>query len=468
MHAIYGRVSTVSEDQAHALEQQLSRLRRRAEDLEGPVTEFVDVMSGTRDDRPQLQKMLAQCAEGKLKTVVVTRLDRMSRSTIHGAKLLRRFNQENWPNLICLDQTIDLDSATGRFHASLLMNLAQMESELIGERVHHGNMYNRKQMKPSAAKPPFGYRYTEGKTNYALDPKTARKAREVIEYFLAHEDTRGAFRFQKKFAQPPFRSVEGFRRWLLNPALTGSRIYGTFKTVTDDEGNKRRLIHAAGVVDEIHPGTHPALMTLAELETAQAIMNRNKKSRTRPVAPRRARALSGLVFCRDCNELMTYHRWKRNGPDDLRCRNPECKTRPHQAIPELTVRNAALDHLAANVELLAQAGMAEELLHRNLLDPEIQRLEAQIRQLVLSDDPDVAPAIEVKRERLSRLMDDSTSRCAFSFSQAVTALNEPEVWAELTSNEEKLRAFFCQWISRIVISDRAISSIQLRIEGKNT
>jgi len=444
--------------------------------MTGEVVEFVDVMSGTRDDRPQLKKLLALAADGKVETVLCTRLDRMSRSTIHGGKLLRQFNQKHWPNLICLDQTIDLGSATGRFTATMLMGMAQLESEQIGERVHHGNMYNRRLMRPSSGKPPYGYEFTEGKANYRLDPYGGKVAREIIDHFLTVANIAETYRYQKQKypgirdwkgkLTAPFLTVEGLRRWLLNPALQGARVYGTFQFVIDSEtGQKRKLLNKAGTVDELHPDKHPALLTAKEQETITAIMNRNKQSRTRPNAPRRARALSGLVFCGDCDSLMSYHRWKRGGPSQLRCHNCECPTRPHTAIAEITVREAALENLKANIELLAQAGLAEELQHRDALNPETTRLQKQIRALVESADPDVAPAIAMKRERLCRLMDEEAAKCAFSFSAAVIALHEPRVWDELTSDEERLRALFCQWVRKIVVEQRSITSISLRINS---
>ena len=56
--AIYARVSTQSEEQAHALEQQLHRLRSKAAELGEPLVEFVDVASATKDKRPELKRLL--------------------------------------------------------------------------------------------------------------------------------------------------------------------------------------------------------------------------------------------------------------------------------------------------------------------------------------------------------------------------------------------------------------------------
>ena len=102
--AIYARVSSASEEQAHAMEQQLERLRKAAQ---GELCrEFIDVASGGRDDRPQLEALMEACRAGEIERVIVTRLDRMSRSFVHGADLLSYFSGNDSPNLQALDDTL--------------------------------------------------------------------------------------------------------------------------------------------------------------------------------------------------------------------------------------------------------------------------------------------------------------------------------------------------------------------------
>lgn len=465
--AIYARVSTESDDQAHALEQQLHRLRSKATDLGETVVEFIDVASGTRDDRPQLKRLLEQCEQGLISTVLCTRLDRMSRSTVGGGKLLRLFNQPTWPNLICLDQPIDLSTATGRFYASLLMGMAQMESELIGERVHHGQMYARVQLKPQAGKPPWGYRYSEGKTNYLLDETAAPLAQQLVAHFLATASVPEAFAFQRQHCGQPFRSMEGMRRWLQNPALAGHRVYGTCVWTMDVDGSKRRKLKRPGEVDEIHPHAHPALITPGQQEEIAQIMQAQSKRRLTAVRPRRTRVLTGLVFCDHCGHLMHHRQPRQDGPHYLTCRYDLCSKRPRNSIREDVAVTAAIQALADRRELLAYGGVIDELRLRRQLSPEVQELQRQIRDLKLLDDPEVAEVVQRKTVRLDGLLRETVSNggSRFSLENAVAAMDQQEVWDELLATPQRQRALFSQWLERLVVRDGEVVDARLRAGG---
>ena len=91
--AVYARVSSDSPDQQHALEQQLDRLRTAAPDAQ----EYIEIESGTRTDRPIWDQLMVDCKDGKVDRVIATRLDRISRSRVHGAQILQYFMQPTSP-----------------------------------------------------------------------------------------------------------------------------------------------------------------------------------------------------------------------------------------------------------------------------------------------------------------------------------------------------------------------------------
>ena len=465
--AIYARVSTASDDQANALDQQLTRLRLRAEQLGDPVVEFVDVMSGSRDDRPQLARLMEAIQGGQIKAVICTRLDRMSRSTVHGGKLLRQFSQPNWPNLICLDQPIDLSTPGGRFFASVLMGLAQMESENIGERVHHGQMHARSKMKPQAGKPPFGYRYTEGKENYAIDPVDGPKARRAIEWFLEHGSVRGLLRWSIEELEVPWKSYEGVRRWIQSPVLTGARCYGSQHTFIDDEGKKRRIMNPPGVYDEVIPGAHPPLMSEEELARIRGVLKCSGTVSLRPLRKRLSRVLTGLVYCGHCGRRMTHHFPGRVTYHYMRCGHPLCPAPRLNSIHEEVVEAAVLEELRRSRRVLATHAVAEELERQQLLDPEVMRLQQQLQQWRGLNDPDLDEVIAKKERELQERLNAAELHpsCGFTVEQAVAALEDERTWHDLTETREKLRLLFSQWVEQVVVTSGAIARIQLRTRG---
>ena len=392
----------------------------------------------------------------------------MSRSTVHGGKLLRLFNQKHWPNLICLDQPIDLKTAAGRFYASLLMSLAQMESEMIGERVHHGQVYAKQLMKPQSGKPPWGYRYTEGKMNYEIDGDAKDKAQGIVQELITTHSLVKAFEYQAAHCGQPFRSMEGLRRWLLNPAITGARVYGTCHWFIDEKDRKRRRIFKPGVVTETYAGTHPALITTEQQEQAAKVLRMIGRRQLTPISKRRTRVLTGLLECYYCGHTMYHHTQSDERLHYYRCTNQVCPKKPRIAIREEKAVQAAIDLLAENRHVLAHGGVIEELRANQQLTPEAEKLQQQIIALRSLGDPETAELIERKSQRLDALinerMDDGGAR--FNLQDAEAALERQEVWDELLATPESQRQLFSQWVGRLVVRDGQVVDARLRTEGE--
>ena len=146
--AIYARVSTDRGEQNP--EVQLYALRRWLEALGHEVAgEFVDRMSGTKRDRPELQQLLDRAAglwpvapfvppeALRFDAVAVVKLDRLARSTkdlIEIAELLERAEVD----LLVKDQAIDTSTPAGKLMFHVLAAIAEFERDLIAERTRAG------------------------------------------------------------------------------------------------------------------------------------------------------------------------------------------------------------------------------------------------------------------------------------------------------------------------------------------
>lgn len=132
----YGRVSTVEqEDSGLSLDHQRGALRaecgRRGWEI---VAEPVDVGSGKAlTGRPQLGEALDALKAGKAEVLVVTRLDRLSRSTADFVGLLDRGRREGWRVLV-LDAEIDFSTASGELMGTVLAAMSTFERRLISAR----------------------------------------------------------------------------------------------------------------------------------------------------------------------------------------------------------------------------------------------------------------------------------------------------------------------------------------------
>ena len=133
--AIYARVST--KDQSCEL--QVRDLRAycaaRGFDL---FREYVDVgQSGAKDSRPELNKLMGDARKRQFDAIVVWRFDRFARSTKHLLSALEEFRSLGI-QFISYQENIDTSSALGQALFTIVSAVAQLERDLIRERVNAG------------------------------------------------------------------------------------------------------------------------------------------------------------------------------------------------------------------------------------------------------------------------------------------------------------------------------------------
>src|SRR5881296_2468139 len=135
--ALYARVST--SDKGQHPEMQLRELRehcqRRGWEIIG---EYVDVgVSGSKDSRPELNKLMADAKRRKLDAVLVWKLDRFGRSLKHLVNALAEFESLGVA-FISLKESLDLTTPAGRLMFGIISAMAEFERDLIRERVKAG------------------------------------------------------------------------------------------------------------------------------------------------------------------------------------------------------------------------------------------------------------------------------------------------------------------------------------------
>src|ERR1700719_4011484 len=91
-------------------------------------------LSGASLDSSALQKLLADVRAGRINTVVVYKVDRLTRSLADFAKLVELFDQHG-VSFVSITQSFNTTSSMGRLTLNVLLSFAQFEREVIGERV---------------------------------------------------------------------------------------------------------------------------------------------------------------------------------------------------------------------------------------------------------------------------------------------------------------------------------------------
>jgi site-specific DNA recombinase len=90
--------------------------------------------SGASLDRPALQTLLADIGSRNVDIVVVYKVDRLTRSLADFAKLVELFDQHA-VSFVSVTQSFNTTTSMGRLTLNVLLSFAQIEREVIGERV---------------------------------------------------------------------------------------------------------------------------------------------------------------------------------------------------------------------------------------------------------------------------------------------------------------------------------------------
>lgn len=134
---LYARISTSNHGQD--TEVQLQPLRRVADDRGWEVVaECVDVgVSGTQQERPELDRLMTLIRSRKVDVIAVVRFDRLARSVQHLLTFLEVCRQHE-VDFISISESVDTSTPVGRMVFTFLAAVAEFERSLIVERVKAG------------------------------------------------------------------------------------------------------------------------------------------------------------------------------------------------------------------------------------------------------------------------------------------------------------------------------------------
>jgi DNA invertase Pin-like site-specific DNA recombinase len=135
--ALYARTSTSL--QATGLEAQVRELKSycQTNGIASHVIYSDEGVSGTKANRPELDKLMTAVDRGEVSSVIVYSFSRFARSVTHLLRALQLF-EERGVSLISISENLDTRTSTGRFVFTILAALAALEREILVERVKCG------------------------------------------------------------------------------------------------------------------------------------------------------------------------------------------------------------------------------------------------------------------------------------------------------------------------------------------
>src|ERR671937_827114 len=132
-------------------------------------------------ERPALQALLADLRARKIGTVVVYKVDRLTRSLADFAKLIELFDAHS-VSFVSVTQSFNTSSSMGRLTLNVLLSFAQFERELIGERVRDKIAASKRKGLWVGGPVPLGYAAVDKKI--LVVPAEAEAVRTIFTRYL--------------------------------------------------------------------------------------------------------------------------------------------------------------------------------------------------------------------------------------------------------------------------------------------
>lgn len=276
-------------------------------------------VSAKSTKRPQLQNLLRHVEEGKIKTVLVYRLDRFSRSVKDLHNLLELLDR-NGCAFKSATEIYDTSTAMGRMLITIIAAIAEWESDNLGERVRLGQIEKARQGEWSAPAP-FGFNKEDKRLVVIEEQKEA-----ILDWI---DKVKSGFSFRQlsiyatESGIKPRRGYKWHIRTLLD-VLSNPALYGAMRWR-----------------DEIIENCHEPIITKEEFESLQRLVSSRQNFKKRDVSS--AFVYQMKLICPDCGNRLTsvrsvYHRKS----DDTQVENNryECQAcrlngrKPPYSIPE--------------------------------------------------------------------------------------------------------------------------------------
>lgn len=497
----YERLSSAAQAfHSPAREQQRARLEKA-----GATEIFEDIESGRNDDRPDLQQLMALVANQEVDEVIITKLDRLGRSVPKIRECISIFKTAN-VNLRILDQDIDLSTAHGMLMLNILGAVAEMESDLISDRVRHGKQH-RKSKQAACESYPWAYIVVNDKyqldnqpflclledrpQNYlsfyskeglhqevlnGLSPKQV--AEETIAIFFEQRSITGTLKtiyekygISKTNAKTSghsrvfYWSKSGLTRWLKNPVLCGHTAYNKSQAqgkIRTNNSQENWVIIQNTHLDE-------RLLNDEQAEEIGYILKANQKlvgeNFNRPLATNIRQEYSyqtGLIYCSECGSRCTSKTSTNKGKtySYFACRHSGIGCRNSHSVEKQKIEDAVIKHLVNQSHLLRQNYDGSK--KRNIEKSErIKELEIQLKAA------EKFPGFNIKNEELKselrQQIEEELNSLKLLPNKTVKEIifigSNLNFWHTL-SNEDKV-AVYHRIIHKVFLRDGEVSSILL-------
>ncbi len=247
--------------------------------------------------RPEFQRMMKDIEDGKINTVIIWKIDRLTRSLKDFSMLWDNF-QDKGVQLISLNEKFDTSIAIGRAMLSIILIFAQLEREQTGERTSATMQYRAEQGLWNGGRA-FGYDLDpEKKGILKINSEQANIVRKAFELCIEKGSAGQVQRTLNElgYRMPVYESRRGKKhggtlfnkqsviRMLTNPVYIGKISWS---------GN-------------LYEGKHEPIIKEQKFSNVQKLLERNRKTRSNDKLPKEhVYILQGILRCGKCSSMMT-------------------------------------------------------------------------------------------------------------------------------------------------------------------
>jgi len=137
--------------------------------------------SGGSMERPALKKLLEDIARKSIDTVVVYKVDRLTRSLTDFAKIVEQFDKQG-VSFVSVTQQFNTTTSMGRLTLNVLLSFAQFEREVTGERIRDKVAASKRKGMWMGGVVPVGYEVED--RQLIVNPAEAERVREIYQMYL--------------------------------------------------------------------------------------------------------------------------------------------------------------------------------------------------------------------------------------------------------------------------------------------
>ena len=324
--AAYCRVSTDSEEQLTSYQNQMrvyTEMIAANKEWEFAGLYADEGISGTRaDKRPEFQRMIRDCQNGKIDYIITKSVSRFARNTVECLEYVRSLKAQGI-GIFFEEQNIDTLKNESELYLVIYAGFAQSESESISKHITWTYRKNFEDGKVSFQyKRLLGYRKGEdGKPE--IVPEEAAIVERIYEMFLAGQPVKMiAQTLQAEKIEIPGKNLSFSKNMIMN-ILRNEKYCGDCilqKTVTVDCISKTRKANQGEAPMYIVENNHPAIISREvfnraqeELIRRQALRAKSDKTSITATGKYSKYALTEVLQCAECGSRYRRVTWTAHG-----------------------------------------------------------------------------------------------------------------------------------------------------------